>query len=111
MEYPTHFEESISFIGHSALEHCIKHGFDVSNKAEQLLLIHSEISEAAECLRKDDKQSGHIKNYLAIEEELADAVIRICNYCYANDLRLANAILEKLEFNKTREFRHGGKKF
>jgi hypothetical protein len=80
------------------------------NDAEQIALIHSELSEALEGLRKDlnDDKLTHRK---MVEVELADAVIRIMNYAKARNLDVAGAIIEKSQYNATRPYRHGGKKF
>lgn len=87
------------------------------NRAEMLCLIHSEISEAMEGERKvlmDD----HLPDRLMAEVELADAVIRIADYCGRFGYDLGGAIVEKLEYNANRadhkrENRElaGGKKF
>jgi NTP pyrophosphatase (non-canonical NTP hydrolase) len=71
------------------------------NKGELLCLIHSEVSEAMEGERKDlsDDKLPHRK---MAEVELADAVIRIFDYCGGHGYDLGGAILEKLAFNKTR---------
>jgi NTP pyrophosphatase (non-canonical NTP hydrolase) len=71
------------------------------NKAELLMLIVSEIAEGMEALRKnlmDDK----LPDRPGIEVELADAVIRIADFCGAYDLDLAGAILDKIEYNAKR---------
>lgn len=87
------------------------------NKAEMLCLIHSEISEAMEGERKclmDDK----LPHRPMPEVELADAVIRICDYAGRWGYDLGGAIVEKLAFNATRSdhkienrLKDGGKKF
>lgn len=69
--------------------------------AEKLALIHSEISEAMEGHRKnlmDDK----LQHRLAIEVELADAVIRIGDLAGALHLDLGAAIAEKMAYNAQR---------
>jgi NTP pyrophosphatase (non-canonical NTP hydrolase) len=68
---------------------------------EKLLLIHSEISEATEGLRKnlpDDK----LPHRPMIEVELADAVIRIFDLAGAMEIDLPGAIAEKLQYNSQR---------
>lgn len=40
---------------------------------------------------------------------LAQIVIRTCAIAERHDLRLEDAVLAKMEFNKTRPYRHGGK--
>lgn len=67
-----------------------------------LCLVHSEISEACEGVRKnlmDDK----LPHRTMVEVELADAMIRMFDIAGAFNLDLGGAIREKLEFNKVRE--------
>jgi len=65
-------------------------------------LIHSEIAEATEAFR-----SGNENAQL---EELADAVIRIADYCGYKNWDLSQALAIKMAYNKTRPFRHGNKR-
>ena len=81
------------------------------NDGELIALIHSELSEALEGLRHGNGPSGHIPEFNAAEEEMADAVIRIADMCHVRGWRLGEAIMAKIRFNATREHRHGGKKF
>lgn len=69
--------------------------------ATKLALIHSEVSEALEGLRKG-LMDDHLPHRRMIEVELADAVIRIADLAGALDLDLAGAVIEKLEYNRTR---------
>lgn len=87
------------------------------NRAEMLCLIHSEISEAMEGERKG-LQDDKLPHRPMAEVELADAVIRIMDYCGRWGYDLAGAFFEKLEYNRNRSDHkienrvlEGGKKF
>lgn len=86
-------------------------------KATQLMLMVSELGECLEGVRKG-KKDDHLTNRSAEEVELADLIIRACDYAGRWKLDLGGAIVEKLEYNKSRadhkpENREkvGGKKF
>jgi len=71
------------------------------NKGEMIALIHSEVSEALEGVRKsipDDK----LPHRPMEEVEMADALIRIFDYCGGFGLDVGGALIEKLEYNKNR---------
>lgn len=73
---------------------------------ECIALMHSELSEALKALRtnaNDDK----LPQYKGVEIELADLLIRVFDYCGKHDLRLGEALLAKMEYNKTRPYKHG----
>lgn len=92
--------------------------FDATEKGpEKIALMHSELSEALEGLRKGlmDDKLPHRPN---AEVELADAVIRILDWAGAMGYDIAGAIGDKLEYNANREDHKlanrqaaGGKKF
>ena len=67
-----------------------------------LALLHSEVSEALEAFRKED--------FGNFEEELADVFIRLLDMTYGMEIDLEIAVEEKLARNRTRGYRHGGKK-
>ena len=67
-----------------------------------LALIHSEVSEALEAFRRDDRSN--------FGEELADILIRVLDCAPGLGVDLDKAVQDKLTFNKTRSYRHGGKR-
>ena len=82
------------------------------NKGELIALMHSELSEALEALRKgEDSRDDKIPEFLGVEAELADTIIRIMDAAEANGWRVAEAIVAKVEMNKRRSYKHGNKKF
>ena len=66
-----------------------------------LALIHSEVSEALEGVRKN-LMDDHLPHRKMVEVELADAVIRILDLGGALDLDISGAIAEKLKYNAKR---------
>lgn len=76
-------------------------------KAGRLMLMVSELGEACEAQRKNIEKSEHIPEFTGEEEELADVIIRIFDYAGQYKLRLADAILTKIEYNESRPYKHG----
>lgn len=77
----------------------------------KLMLITSEVAEAAECVRL---KSFTPTEYFVINGkpvgfgvELADAVIRIMDLCGRLNIDLEAAIGSKSGYNETREHKHG----
>lgn len=83
------------------------------NIGELIALMHSELSEALE-----EYRSGRDLNlvYYAGKKpmgfpiELADCMIRIMDTCESLGIDLDHMLSLKHQFNKTRAYRHGGKK-
>lgn len=69
--------------------------------ATKIALAHSELSEALEGDRKG-RMDEHLPHRLAAEVELADAVIRIFDTAGGFQMNLAEAIVEKLAYNRRR---------
>lgn len=73
------------------------------NKGEMIALIHSELSECLEGIRKSS-QDTHLPQYSMELVELADTVIRIFDYAEGHKLgSLGPVILNKLKYNRQRE--------
>lgn len=77
---------------------------------ELVALMHSELSEALEAYRAGDPPDDKIPEFSGMTAELGDCIIRILDFCHAKGLPIEEALIAKHKFNKTREYRHGGKK-
>lgn len=104
---------------------------ETKNIGEVLMLCVSELSEALEAHRKDrfadldafatftmfvNNDSGNTMDIAFVEyikdtfeDELADTVIRIFDLCEGFGIDLETHIRLKLEYNKTRPYKHGKK--
>lgn len=74
---------------------------DVRMVLSYLALIHSEVSEAVEEARCGQAYSMGM--------ELADVILRVTQLCYTMGIPLEDMVYEKLEYNKTRPYKHGDK--
>ena len=86
----------------------------VKSPLEIYMLIVSEITEAAECARGVETDPIWISEVGKPEGEaveLADAVIRIADWCGHKGWDLEKALRLKMEYNKIRSYRHGNKKY
>lgn len=75
----------------------------------QLMLVVSELSEACEAHREGNPKCTrpNMGEFSHVEEELADAVIRILQIAGEHNFLVVDAIIAKMEFNETRPVKHG----
>lgn len=100
-------------------ENAVNHGWWETARSfpEVAALIHSEISEALEEWR-DGNPAVYINKPEGAETgkpegvavELCDAIIRILDYLAYMDVNIEDILVAKHEYNKGREYRHGGKR-
>ncbi len=91
-----------------------EHGFTDASAAEDIALMHSELSEALEDIRAGKvlnalEYEGEKRKPVGVPSELADVVIRVMHFCGKHGINLGKAILEKMAYNESRPYKHGGK--
>jgi len=94
-------------------ELAIEKGFWVDgedrNDGEMIALFHEELSEVLNAIKHDNPPDKHVPAFTSVEIEFADLLIRIMDTCFARKWHLANAIIAKHKFNKSRPYKHGKK--
>lgn len=102
----------INFIGEYNAQNGWHDNWDLK---EKLLMVHTEISEAVEELRipghytdQEYYNPGSLKPE-GFAVEIADAIIRLFDIVYVENIDLEYMLYIKSSYNKTRGYRHGGK--
>lgn len=93
------------------------HGFTEASPAEDIALMHSELSEALEDIRAGlplnvlhyEEKQPTAKPY-GVPSEMADVVIRVFHFCAKHGIDLDKVVSEKMAYNDSRPYKHGGKK-
>ncbi|MGD9678405.1 MAG: hypothetical protein AB7V16_08690 [Vulcanibacillus sp.] len=80
---------------------------------ERIALVHTELAEALEEYR-DGRGIREIyyegEKPCGIPIELADVLLRVFSICGSLDVDLETALKVKMAYNKTRPYKHGGKR-
>lgn len=79
----------------------LKGKYKITLIASKLALIHSEVSEALEGIRKD-LNDDHLPHRPMGEVELADTIIRILDLAGYMRIDIGGALAEKYRYNQTR---------
>lgn len=97
-------------------ENAVAHGWWDEERGfpEVLMLCVSELAEALEEYRNGrsftETYVGEGGKPEGIPTELADVMIRLLDFCGYAGIDIDMAIHDKHEYNKTRPYRHGGKR-
>jgi NTP pyrophosphatase (non-canonical NTP hydrolase) len=76
--------------------------------ASKICLMHQELSELLEAVRKDPNAPCEKVPELTVEqEEVADLFLRLVDYCHARGIDLKTAAQLKHKFNESRPYKHG----
>lgn len=103
--FRTAWEEMQAEVHHIAQT---KGWWDTDRPAGEIIaLIHSELSECLEACRKGYPSDKHLPHRDNAVVELADAVIRIMDWAGRQGWDVAGALCDKVEFNRSRPFKHG----
>ena len=98
----------------NAVQHGWYDGQSVKNFGELLMLVVTEVAEVMVEYRNGRLMRETYVNekgkMCGIPSELADIVIRVMDICGYYEIDLEQAIAEKHEYNKSRPYKHGGKK-
>lgn len=107
---------AIADMGKFCYDQADKQGFHDGRSRQPLelcMLVVTELAELAEAFRKGqaDAPSDHIPEFTYAEEEWADVLVRVFDHSYdhVDPVRLGQAFVAKLAYNRTRGYRHGGK--
>ena len=107
------FVESFTDLSNQVHDWAVRKGFWTEgqhrNDGEMIALMHSELSEALEAIRKGNPPDDKLPEFDGYTAELADCIIRIMDTAAARNMPLAEAIIAKIRYNEGRPYKHGKK--
>jgi NTP pyrophosphatase (non-canonical NTP hydrolase) len=85
---------------------------------DEIALLHSEVSEMLEAFRDHGTEDATEQTYVppslpkpeGVGSEAADVLIRLLDTCSRHDINLAAEYGRKMAYNRTRGYKHGGKR-
>lgn len=109
-------EQAIMVIAGDCYNISVEHGFwgeikpngqRERNFGEAIALIHSELSELLNALMAPKPLTDeHCPEFTNAEIESADVIIRVLDLAIGLDYRIGEAILAKINYNRSRPFKH-----
>lgn len=70
----------------------------------------SPVADVLDVLELYERRTAEGAPYIVAKAELADVIIRVLDYCAYAGIDIENVLEVKHEYNKSRPYRHGGKK-
>jgi NTP pyrophosphatase (non-canonical NTP hydrolase) len=106
------FADAMNFKQQEIHETAKEHGWwdEPRSFGDCIALMHSELSECLEGFRKGNPADEHCALFSSCEIELADCIIRILDLAGSYGYNIGGALEAKTRYNKSRPYRHGGKK-
>jgi NTP pyrophosphatase (non-canonical NTP hydrolase) len=115
-----HETEVLSLMGKEVKACNLEKGWydDERTFGDEIALLHSEVSEMLEAYRvggvadqtMENAPGGGLPKPEGVGSEAADVLVRLLDFCERNELDLFWEWRRKVDYNWTRQARHGGKR-